>query len=243
MTALKTFAFTVITAAILTACGESKQSNSAPNAASQPAAAASAAHASPAQSDTVTVKIASGEEITLKGEYAKIINAFPAVDAMLTQPLTISDKKSPTGKADLEKVGKFVSGAEAQALQKATMDVQRLAQHGAAKNEVPAELPAAMKQLSEKMTQFNQAAQNLGIQDEEIKAIVARLALSSDIASRVLVLAVENADTMKVDTKNKEAVDFAKVYREKTAEMQKAMLENQRTIAQASMELEKKYGR
>lgn len=188
------------------------------------------------------MKIASGEKITLKGEYAKIINAFPAVDAMLTQPLTISDKKSPTGKADLEKVGKFVSEAEAQALQKATMDVQRLAQQGAAKNEVPTELPAAMKQLSEKMTQFNQAAQNLGIQDEEIKAIVARLALSSDIASRVLVLAVEHADTMKVDTKNKETVDFAKVYREKTAEMQKAMLENQRTIAQASMELEKNMG-
>ena len=188
------------------------------------------------------MKIASGEKITLKGEYAKIINAFPAVDATLTQPLTISDKKSPTGKADLEKIGKFVSGAEAQALQKATMDVQRLAQQGAAKNEVPTELLAAMKQLSEKMMQFNQAAQNLGIQDEEIKAIVARLALSSDIASRVLVLAVEHADTMKVDTKNKEAVDFAKVYREKTAEMQKAMLENQRTIAQASMELEKNMG-
>lgn len=242
MAAFKTFALTMLTAAILTACGKSNQSNIAPNAASQPATA-SAAPPSAAQSDTVTVKIASGEEITLKGEYAKIINAFPAVDATLTQPLTISDKKSPTGKADLEKVGKFVSGAEAQALQKATMDVQRLAQQGAAKNEVPAELPAAMKQLSEKMTQFNQTAQNLGIQDEEIKTIIARLALSSDIASRVLVLAVENADTMKVDTKNKEAVDFTKVYREKTAEMQKAMLENQRTIAQASMELEKKYGR
>ena len=108
MNTLTKFGLALFTATALAACGDSGKS---------------------ADSKPTTVQTAKGE-VTLSGKYAEIINKFPVPDPKLAEPITISDKKSPTGLEDLKKFMEYISGAEAQKIAQMASKLQQTALKG-----------------------------------------------------------------------------------------------------------------
>lgn len=215
MNTLTKFGLALFTAAALAACGDSGKS---------------------ADSKPTTVQTAEGE-VTLSGKYAEIINKFPVPDPKLAEPpITISDKKSPTGLEDLKKFMEYISGAEAQKIAQMASKLQQTALQG---DEAAA--LAAVKELTPALDKFHQDAEKLNIQDAEIKAVLDRMLQTSKTANEMIILSSENATALKIDMKDKEAVQFMKAYQDKTHNMETVLRQANQEVQKAAEALGKKY--
>ncbi|OFN88869.1 hypothetical protein [Neisseria sp. HMSC064E01] len=214
MNTLTKFGLALFTAAALAACGDSGKS---------------------ADSKPTTVQTAEGE-VTLSGKYAEIINKFPVPDPKLAEPITISDKKSPTGLEDLKKFMEYISGEEAQKIAQMSSKLQQTALKG---DEAAA--LAAVKELTPALDKFHQDAEKLNIQDAEVKAVLDRMLQTSKTANEMIILSSENATTLKIDMKDKEAVQFMKAYQDKTHNMETVLRQANQEAQKAAQALGKKY--
>lgn len=214
MNTLTKFGLALFTAAALAACGDSGKS---------------------ADSKPTTVQTAEGE-VTLSGKYAEIINKFPVPDPKLAEPITISDKKSPTGLKDLKKFMEYISGAEAQKIAQMSSKLQQTALKG---DEAAA--LAAVKELTPALDKYLQDAEKLNIQDAEVKAVLDRMLQTSKTANEMIILSSENASALKIDMKDKEAVQFMKAYQDKTHNMETVLRQANQEVQKAAQALGKKY--
>lgn len=217
MKTLTQFGITLLTAALLAACGDAGQSAS--------------------ESKPVTVQTAEGE-VTVSGKYAEILNTFPEADPKLAEPIAISDQKSPTGLEDLKKVIEFATGAEAQKIGQIGSKLRQSAHNG---DEAAA--LAGIKELSAALEQYTQDADKLDIKDAEVKAVLDRTLQTGQVANRMMIHAAENASLMKIDMKDKDAVAFMKAYQDKSNKLAEILGKGNAEAHKAGEALGKKYSR
>lgn len=220
MKTIQSLSIAVLTAAILAACGGGEKS-------------------APAASQPQAQQAQSGESAGMSAELSAVIENYPAIDPVLTQPIEISDKKSPTGLKELKKFADLSSGPlmrEALSMQKKIQSQVR-----AQKSDKPSdELLASVKEMGSLMEKMKQEVSALNLQDPEIKTVSDRSLLASETAYKIISYTVDNADKMNAGEKSQA---FMNAFNGKTREMQKALSENQRIVGDAARKLSEKYSK
>ncbi|WP_107868068.1 hypothetical protein [Neisseria subflava] len=214
MNVLNKFGMLILTASLLTACGDSGNKGS---------------------SDKPAEQVAQSESSS-DNKYEKALSEFPEADPKLAEPIVISDKKSPDGLAELQKFIHFTTGEEAQNIGKMGQELQQLASQGKEK-----EALEQMNKLTAALEQFHQSAAALDIKDPEIKAVMDRTLQVSSAANNLMIYAGKYSSELTIDGKDKDAVKFAKDFQEKSQKLQETLRAANQEVEKAATALGKKY--
>ena len=214
MNVLNKFGMLILTASLLTACGDSGNKGS---------------------SDKPAEQVAQSESSS-DNKYEKALSEFPEADPKLAEPIVISDKKSPEGLAELQKFIHFTTSEVAQNIGKMGHELQQLARQGK-----EAETLDQMKKLTDALEQFHQSAIALDIKDPEIKAVMDRTLQVSSAANNLMIYAGKYSSELTIDGKDKDAVKFAKDFQEKSQKLQETLRAANQEVEKAATALGKKY--
>lgn len=214
MNVLNKFGMLILTASLLTACGDSGNKGSS----DKPAEQVAQSESSPAN------------------KYEKALSEFPEADPKLAEPIVISDKKSPDGLAELQKFIHFTTGEEAQNIGKMGQELQQLASQGK-----EAETLEQMKTLTDALEQFHQSAAALDIKDPEIKAVMDRTLQVSSAANNLMIYAGKYSSELTIDGKDKDSLKFAKDFQDKSQKLQETLRAANQEVEKAATALGKKY--
>ena len=214
MNVLNKFGMLILTASLLTACGDSGNKGSS----DKPAEQVAQSESSPAN------------------KYEKALSEFPEADPKLAEPIVISDKKSPEGLAELQKFIHFTTGEEAQNIGKMGQELQQLASQGK-----EAETLEQMKKLTDALEQFHQSAAALDIKDPEIKAVLDRTIQVSSAANNLMIYAGKPASELTINGKDKDSLKFANDFQEKSQKLQETLRAANQEVQKAAEALGKKY--
>ena len=214
MNVLNKFGMLILTASLLTACGDSGNKGSS----DKPAEQVAQSESSPAN------------------KYEKALSEFPEADPKLAEPIVISDKKSPEGLAELQKFIHFTTGEEAQNIGKMEQELQQLASQGK-----EAETLEQMKKLTDALEQFHQSAAALDIKDPEIKAVLDRTIQVSSAANNLMIYAGKHASELTINGKDKDSLKFANDFQEKSQKLQETLRAANQEVQKAAEALGKKY--
>lgn len=214
MNVLNKFGMLILTASLLTACGDSGNKGS---------------------SDKPAEQVAQSESSSAN-KYEKALSEFPEADPKLAEPIVISDKKSPDGLAELQKFIHFTTGEEAQNIGKMGQELQQLASQGK-----EAETLEQMKKLTDALEKFHQSATALDIKDPEIKAVMDRTLQVSSAANNLMIYAGKYSSELTIDGKDKDSLKFAKDFQEKSQKLQETLRAANQEVEKAATALGKKY--
>jgi len=214
MNVLNKFGMLILTASLLTACGDSGNKGS---------------------SDKPAEQVAQSESSS-DNKYEKALSEFPEADPKLAEPIVISDKKSPEGLAELQKFIHFTTGEEAQNIGKMGQELQQLASQGK-----EAETLEQMKKLTDALEQFHQSAAALDIKDPEIKAVLDRTIQVSSAANNLMIYAGKHASELTINGKEKDSLKFTNDFQEKSQKLQETLRAANQEVQKAAEALGKKY--
>lgn len=214
MNVLNKFGMLILTASLLTACGDSGNKGS---------------------SDKPAEQVAQSESSSAN-KYEKALSEFPEADPKLAEPIVISDKKSPDGLAELQKFIHFTTGEEAQNIGKMGQELQQLASQGK-----EAETLEQMKKLTDALEKFHQSATALDIKDPEIKAVMDRTLQVSSAANNLMIYAGKYSSELTIDGKDKDSLKFAKDFQDKSQKLQETLRAANQEVEKAATALGKKY--
>ena len=214
MNVLNKFGMLILTASLLTACGDSGNKGS---------------------SDKPAEQVAQSESSSAN-KYEKALSEFPEADPKLAEPIVISDKKSPEGLAELQKFIHFTTSEEAQNIGKMGQELQQLANQGK-----EAETIELLKKLTDALKQFHQSATALDIKDPEIKAVMDRTLQVSSAANNLMIYAGKYSSELTIDGKDKDSLKFAKDFQDKSQKLQETLRAANQEVEKAATALGKKY--
>ena len=214
MNVLNKFGMLILTASLLTACGDSGNKGS---------------------SDKPAEQVAQSESSSAH-KYEKALSEFPEADPKLAEPIFISDKKSPEGLAELQKFIHFTTSEEAQNIGKMGQELQQLASQGK-----EAETLEQMKKLTDALEKFHQSATALDIKDPEIKAVMDRTLQVSSAANNLMIYAGKYSSELTIDGKDKDSLKFAKDFQDKSQKLQETLRAANQEVEKAATALGKKY--
>lgn len=214
MNVLNKFGMLILTASLLTACGDSGNKGS---------------------SDKPAEQVAQSESSSAN-KYEKALSEFPEADPKLAEPIVISDKKSPEGLAELQKFIHFTTSEEAQNIGKMGQELQQLARQGK-----EAETIELLKKLTDALEKFHQSATALDIKDPEIKAVMDRTLQVSSAANNMLIYAGKYSSELTIDAKDKDSLKFAKDFQDKSQKLQETLRAANQEVEKAATDLGKKY--
>ena len=214
MNVLNKFGMLILTASLLTACGDSGNKGSS----DKPAEQVAQSESSPAN------------------KYEKALSEFPEADPKLAEPIVISDKKSPEGLAELQKFIHFTTSEEAQNIGKMGQELQQLARQSK-----EAETIELLKKLTDALEKFHQSATALDIKDPEIKAVMDRTLQVSSAANNMLIYAGKYSSELTIDAKDKDSLKFAKDFQDKSQKLQETLRAANQEVEKAATALGKKY--
>jgi hypothetical protein len=214
MNVLNKFGMLILSASLLAACGDSGNKGS---------------------SDKPAEQVAQSESSSAN-KYEKALSEFPEADPKLAEPIVISDKKSPDGLAELQKFNNFITGEEAQKIGRIGQELQQLARQNK-----EAETIEQIKKLTAALEQFHQSAAAIDIKDPEIKAVLDRTVQVNSTINEFMIYGSKYATELTIDSKDKEAVKFAKDFQDKSQKLQETLRTANQELQKAAEALSKKY--
>ncbi|HFC6393712.1 hypothetical protein [Neisseria bacilliformis] len=223
MKLVKSLSLAVLTAAILAACDGGDKS-------------------APAASQPQAQQAQGSESDGMPADLAAVIDGYPTPDPVLTQPIEISDKKSPTGMKELQKFAELANGPAQRQAAELQQKIQSQLRNQKSNQGPSPELLASIKEMGGVLDKMKQevAAQNL--QDPEVKNLADRAMLGSEFAYKVIEYMASQAGKMDGEAAQKSAA-FMNAFNGKTTAMQKALVENQRLVGEAAQKLSEKYSK